>query len=394
MSTALRRRVELVLAILSLAILALIVLASSLDAQVIRVPPVRTVATLGACADGSPKLVYVTDGASASDCTTGGGSTEVLCGCQDGSWTAAAAGGAGTVTSAALSVPSIFSLSGSPITTSGTFTLGLANQAANRVWAGPSTGADAAPTFRALVAADIPSPLTASTSGNAATATALAANGANCSAGSAPLGVDASGAAEGCTDYAEAGAVTASGLTVAADRLLGRDTAGTGAIEELSLGSGLTLSGGVLSASGGIGGSTGGADNAVLCSDGTGGATVQACNAASTLGGPLQVGAGSSSVAGIGIGDVDTGLYSATPGQLEVISNGSILAYIGYGAQSRWDFTATLFRIAGSGAISQDPQASPPSSPTLGMTYTDSSSAYCWYDGAAWQVVKGAGTCD
>lgn len=38
-----------------------------------------------------------------------------------------------------------------------------------------------------------------SISGNAATATALAANGANCSAGSFPLGVDASGAAESCT---------------------------------------------------------------------------------------------------------------------------------------------------------------------------------------------------
>jgi hypothetical protein len=37
--------------------------------------------------------------------------------------------------------------------------------------------------------------------GNVATATALAANGANCSAGQAPLGVDASGAAEGCTAY-------------------------------------------------------------------------------------------------------------------------------------------------------------------------------------------------
>lgn len=39
-------------------------------------------------------------------------------------------------------------------------------------------------------------------SGNAGTATALAANGANCSAGQAPLGVDASGAAEGCFDVA------------------------------------------------------------------------------------------------------------------------------------------------------------------------------------------------
>ena len=36
--------------------------------------------------------------------------------------------------------------------------------------------------------------------GNAQTATAMAANGTNCSAGQVPLGVDASGAAEGCYD--------------------------------------------------------------------------------------------------------------------------------------------------------------------------------------------------
>lgn len=40
---------------------------------------------------------------------------------------------------------------------------------------------------------------TGSITGNAGTATALAANGANCSAGNYPLGVDASGAVEGCT---------------------------------------------------------------------------------------------------------------------------------------------------------------------------------------------------
>jgi hypothetical protein len=38
--------------------------------------------------------------------------------------------------------------------------------------------------------------------GNSSTATALAANGANCSAGQAPIGVDASGAVESCTAYA------------------------------------------------------------------------------------------------------------------------------------------------------------------------------------------------
>ncbi len=63
----------------------------------------------------------------------------------------------GTVTSVAMTVPNIFSLAGSPITTSGTFALSLATQAANLVWAGPTTGSAALPTFRALVNADIAS---------------------------------------------------------------------------------------------------------------------------------------------------------------------------------------------------------------------------------------------
>jgi hypothetical protein len=60
------------------------------------------------------------------------------------------------VTSVALSAPNIFSVSGSPVTSSGTLGLSLASQAANYVWAGPTTGSAAAPTFRALVANDIP----------------------------------------------------------------------------------------------------------------------------------------------------------------------------------------------------------------------------------------------
>lgn len=64
--------------------------------------------------------------------------------------------GTGTVTSVALSVPSILSVTGSPVTSSGTLALSLAVQAANRVLAGPTSGLDATPTFRALVASDIP----------------------------------------------------------------------------------------------------------------------------------------------------------------------------------------------------------------------------------------------
>lgn len=65
-------------------------------------------------------------------------------------------GGSGTVTSVALSMPNIFSVAGSPITTAGTLAVTLATETANRVWAGPGTGVAATPTFRALVTADLP----------------------------------------------------------------------------------------------------------------------------------------------------------------------------------------------------------------------------------------------
>lgn len=70
--------------------------------------------------------------------------------------TAIANGTAGTVTSVALSLPSMFSVSGSPITTSGTFTVTLASQTANRFLAGPSSGGATTPTFRAIVQGDLP----------------------------------------------------------------------------------------------------------------------------------------------------------------------------------------------------------------------------------------------
>lgn len=65
-------------------------------------------------------------------------------------------GGSGTVTSVGLAMPAIFSVAGSPVTTSGTITVTLATQAANAFLGGPASGAAAAPTFRALVAADYP----------------------------------------------------------------------------------------------------------------------------------------------------------------------------------------------------------------------------------------------
>jgi hypothetical protein len=67
-----------------------------------------------------------------------------------------AGGGAGSVTSVALTVPVEFTVAGSPITLSGTLAISKATETANTVWAGPTSGGAVAPTFRALVAADMP----------------------------------------------------------------------------------------------------------------------------------------------------------------------------------------------------------------------------------------------
>jgi hypothetical protein len=56
------------------------------------------------------------------------------------------------------------------------------------------------PAFSAIADADVPNDITITLAGSA---TVLAANGANCSAGQAPLGVDASGAVEGCWEIVE-----------------------------------------------------------------------------------------------------------------------------------------------------------------------------------------------
>lgn len=82
------------------------------------------------------------------------GTTRFLC--EDGTFKNVAGASGGTVTSVALTMPSDFSVGGSPITGSGTLAVTAANQSANTVKAGPASGAAAAPTYRALVAADIP----------------------------------------------------------------------------------------------------------------------------------------------------------------------------------------------------------------------------------------------
>lgn len=71
------------------------------------------------------------------------------------------ASGTGTVTSVAMTGDGVIfnsTVSGSPVTTSGTLAPSLRTQSANTVLAGPTSGAAATPTFRALVGADLPNP--------------------------------------------------------------------------------------------------------------------------------------------------------------------------------------------------------------------------------------------
>lgn len=81
------------------------------------------------------------------------------------------------------------------------------------------------------------------------------------------------------------GAISSSGFTMSTARLLGRTTASTGAVEQISVGSGLSLSGGTLSA-------TGGGSGTVTSVDVSGGTT-----GLTTSGGPVT-GAGTITLAG------------------------------------------------------------------------------------------------
>jgi hypothetical protein len=66
-------------------------------------------------------------------------------------------GGAGSVTSISVTAPAEITLSGSPVTSSGTIAMGWANAAANVVFAGPGSGPAATPRFRSILKSDLPS---------------------------------------------------------------------------------------------------------------------------------------------------------------------------------------------------------------------------------------------
>jgi hypothetical protein len=99
---------------------------------------------------GSQTLLNLVQGTNVTITDNGSGDVTIAA-------TGGGGGGSGTVTSVGLTMPAEFTVAGSPVTTTGTLGVTKATQAANKVWAGPTSGGAAAPTFRSLVSADLPS---------------------------------------------------------------------------------------------------------------------------------------------------------------------------------------------------------------------------------------------
>lgn len=174
--------------------------------------------------------------------------------------TLSAPGGSGTVTSVGLSLPAIFSVSGSPVTGAGTLTGSLATQTANTVWAGPTTGSAAAPTFRALVSDDLATGIiTEAKIASGAVTEGKIGTGAVTEAKIGSLAVTEGKIASGAVTSGKLGTdsvttakiadgnVTLAKLASMTDaRLLGRSAGSAGTPQEITVGTGLSLSGGSL----------------------------------------------------------------------------------------------------------------------------------------------------
>lgn len=257
---------------------------------------------------------------------------------------AAVGGGTGTVTSVAASGGTTgLTFSGSPITTSGTLTLSGTLAVANG-----GTGATTFTNGQLLIGNTTGNTLTKatltagtnisitngtgsitinSTDQFVGTVTSVSVVSANGLAGTVAtdtttpaitLSTSVTGVVKGNgtalsaaiagTDYVAPGAITISGLTMATARLLGRTTASTGATEEITVGSGLTLSAGTLTATGGGSGTV----TSVDVSGGTTGLTFS--------GGPVTT---SGTITMAGTLDVDNGGTGATTLTGVVIGNGT-----------------------------------------------------------------------
>lgn len=132
--------------------------------------------------------------------------------------------GAGTVTSVALSLPNLFTVTGSPVTSSGTLSATLASQTQNHVFAAPGSGGNGSPAFRALVAGDIPDlssvylPLSGGTISSDLTVTGnLTVNGTTTTLNSTELSVDDKNIVLGDTASPSDATANGGGITLKGD---------------------------------------------------------------------------------------------------------------------------------------------------------------------------------
>ena len=137
--------------------------------------------------------------------------------CPAGSWVLYAPA-AGTVTNAMLAGSIDLTAKVTGVLPNANTTAATANTA-SAIVARDGSGNFVAGTITAALTGNVTGNVTGtsgSATGNAGTSTALAANGANCSAGQFPLGVDASGAVETCTSLPTTVAGTANQITASA----------------------------------------------------------------------------------------------------------------------------------------------------------------------------------